>query len=77
VKVAEDAAVHEFEMMKSWPTVVLDDIVFQCLEDYQIGTVWELPLICNVCGLEWRDTIDVDIPAIGEPPLKFYPPSCP
>ena len=73
VKVAEDAAVRELEITQLWPTVVPDDIVFQCLEDYRIGTVWEPPLICSVCGLERKDTVDVDIPAIGEPPLDFFP----
>lgn len=34
VKVAEDAAVCELEITQLWPTVVPDDIVFQCLEDY-------------------------------------------
>jgi hypothetical protein len=39
VKPAKDVAACRFEITKLWPTVVLDNIVFQCLKDYRNGTV--------------------------------------
>ena len=44
----------------AWPTVVPDDIVFDCLENYRLHTIWQPPLICCVCGLERRDTSEFD-----------------
>jgi hypothetical protein len=34
-----------------WPSVVPDDIVFDCLEQYRREIIWILPFVCCVCGL--------------------------
>jgi hypothetical protein len=56
-----------------WPTVVDDNVVFECLEDYRRGTVWEPPLVCCICGLERKDTVDVEVPGVGDSPFDFFP----
>src|SRR5882762_1758691 len=48
----QDAIAFEKDMVSSWPRVVEDDVIFQCLEDYRMGTVWTPCPICCVCGLE-------------------------
>lgn len=62
----------EEEISRSWPQVVDDRIVFECLEDYRRGTIWQPPSVCAVCGLERHDTDDVDIPTTGELPFDVH-----
>ena len=35
----------------SWPTLVPDDVVFKCLEQYRVHSIWKQPVVCCVCGL--------------------------
>ena len=69
----KEAAASDGQISEMWPTVVAPDVVFECLERYRCGTIWERPLVCCVCGLERKDTIDVEVPAVGDPPLDFFP----
>ena len=45
----------------SWPTVVSDNVVFKCLEQYHVNSIWKQPVVCCVCGLlrQKIDLIDV------------------
>jgi hypothetical protein len=70
---AEEAIAWEREVAEKWPTVVDDHTVFQCLEDYWLGSIWEPPPVCCVCGLERRDTVDVEVSSVRGSPLNFYP----
>ena len=50
------------DICSNWPSVVPDDIVFECLDNYYQHSVWVAPLICCVCGLEhFFILIDYDI----------------
>ena len=50
-----------------------DDTIFHCLKRYRRGSVWEPPLICGVCGLDRRGTMDVDIHTDGTLPFDLSP----
>jgi Helitron helicase-like domain at N-terminus len=67
-----DATDREDDILRSWPQVIEDDVVFECLEDYRRGTVWLPPVVCAVCGLERHNTVEIDIPAVGELPFDFH-----
>jgi len=69
----QELAACEEQMITTWPTVVDDNVVFECLENYRRGTVWEPPLVCCVCGLERKDTVDVEVPDVGDSPFDFFP----
>jgi hypothetical protein len=68
----QDSIAFEKDMTTSWPKIVDDDVIFQCLEDYRTGTIWTPHPICCVCGLERPKVIDVEVNAVGSP-LNFYP----
>ena len=70
--VKENAAKEE-ALIRSWPNVIHNDIVFECLERYQTGTIWVPPLVCCVCGLERRDIVEIEISAIADSPIDCYP----
>ena len=48
-------------ILTSWPTVVSDNVVFKCLEQYRVHSIWKQPVVCCVCGLlrQEIDLIDV------------------
>jgi hypothetical protein len=46
------------EICSAWPTVVSDDIVFQCLESYRLHTIWDPVVVCCVCGLECANVVE-------------------
>jgi len=68
----QESIEFEKEMISSWPTVVEDDVVFQCLQDYRTGTVWIPWPICCVCGLERPSVIDVEVNAADGSPFDLY-----
>lgn len=49
------------QISSSWPTVVPDDIVFKCLENYRLHSVWTPPVICSVCGLLRHEVEVIDV----------------
>ena len=59
------------EISSAWPQKVLDDIVFECLENYRVQTIWVPPLICSVCGLERKHVEDVVLFNEQNSPLDF------
>ena len=69
----QDAIIFEKDMASSWPKVVEDNVVFQCLEDYRMGTIWTPRPICCVCGLERQTVIDVKVTAVDGSPINLYP----
>ena len=71
MQAVKDAVVRDHDVAQSWPTVVKDDVVFHCLEDYRLATIWEPPLVCSVCGLLCRNIINVNIRADNVPSLNF------
>jgi hypothetical protein len=56
-----------------WPSVVSDDIVFDCIRNYHRATVWEPPLVCCVCGLQRRreHVVEITISKNGRSSLDF------
>ena len=48
-----------YRFLTTWPSVVSEDIVFDCLNNYRRATVWVPPAVCCVCGLERVDVTDV------------------
>lgn len=52
------------------PAVVKDDVIFECLENYRRGTIWML-VVCSVCGSNRSDTVDIDIPYVGDVPFSL------
>ena len=70
---AQERIANEEKIAASWPKVVEDDVVFQCLEDYRRGSVWHPHPVCCVCGLEKGHVVDVEINDIDDPPLSFFP----
>jgi hypothetical protein len=58
-----------------WPHVIPDDIVFQCLSNYQKHTVWIPPSICCVCGLQSKTVIEVDVSNKSDC-IRFFLSSC-
>jgi hypothetical protein len=56
-----NAAHRQQHIISNWPTVVSEDIIFNCLRDYYIGTVWKSPAICCVCGLLRQKMVDVPV----------------
>ena len=69
----QNAIAFEKEIKQAWPRVIKEDVVFQCLEDYRLGSVWCPPLVCCVCGLERQNVVDVEINGVDDPPLNFFP----
>ena len=47
----------------SWSTVIPDDVIFKCLEQYRVHSIWKQPVICGVCasGLLRVDIDSVDV----------------
>lgn len=49
-RLTKDSEMAE-KICHDWPTVVPEEIVFSCLENYCNGTIWITPVVCCVCGL--------------------------
>ena len=45
----------------NWPSVILDNIIFECLANYHRHTVWAPPHVCCVCGLQCEEVNMIDI----------------
>jgi hypothetical protein len=58
LQAVSEANEWEEQIARSWPKVVEDDIVFECLEDYRQGSVWSPPAVC-VPFADWRDMIQL------------------
>ena len=54
-----DASHRIQDICSAWPQKVSDDVVFQCLENYRLQTIWVPPVICCVCGLERNQVEDI------------------
>ena len=43
----------------TWPSVVPNNVVFDCLKKYCNQTVWIPPLVCCVCGLQQKKIVEI------------------
>ena len=48
----QNSIAFEKETKQAWLRVIKEDVVFQCLEDFCLRSVWCPPLVGCVCGLE-------------------------
>ena len=69
IRVAVDT--RQLQISTAWPSVVSEDIVFDCLNNYRRATVWVPPAVCCVCGLERVDVTDVVVDNGAQSSLDF------
>ena len=69
IRVAVDT--RQLQISTTWPSVVSEDIVFDCLNNYRRATVWVPPAVCCVCGLERVDVTDVVVDNGAQSSLDF------
>ena len=59
------------DILASWPSVISNDIVYQCLASYREHTIWNPPRLCCVCGLNREVIIETSISTLCKCPLDF------
>ena len=59
------------KICSNWPTIISDDIVFECLANYRHHTIWHQPHICCVCGLEQKNVTEIDVSNTSTCSLDF------
>lgn len=62
--IAAQQAMAQYE--REWPTVVPQNVVFDCLNRYYEGSMWTEPPICAVCGQYQRNVKTYDLPHNGD-----------
>ena len=66
-----DATNRIQNISSTWPTVVPDNIVFECLKNYRHHTIWIPLLVCCVCGLERKEVTKIVVDNHLKSPLFF------
>ena len=74
-QIRDDFVTEDMKRMQDicsiWPTVVPDNVVFECLANYREHTIWHQPSICCVCGLKCMNVVEINLFNKSECPIDF------
>ena len=59
------------DIQACWPSIVSNDVVYQCLTSYREHTIWNLPGVCCVCSLNREVVMETSISTLCKSPLDF------
>ena len=55
----EESVSKTNDLLSTWPKVVPTDVIFECLENYRLQSIWVPPLVCSVCGLLRQNVAEI------------------